>query len=92
MPLQIVCAISCGAPWLSMDGLVAPFIAINMDERFFFFTLASTFQLLDKPWSQVSSLRPPGSSNQFLSRIGFSNPTLGFSNPTLLVDFSTRVA
>ena len=33
-----------------------------------------TFQLLDKPWSQVSSLLPPGSRLQFLSRIRFSNP------------------
>ena len=31
--------------------------------------------LLDKPWSQVSSLLPAGSCLQFLSRIGFSNPT-----------------
>ena len=30
----------------------------------------STFQLLDKPWSQVSSL-PPGSCLQFLSRTKF---------------------
>ena len=42
---------------------------------FFFFFHTSTFQLLDKPWSQVSSLLPPGSCLQFLSRIGFSNPT-----------------
>ena len=43
---------------------------------FFFFLYTSTFQLLlDKPWSQVSSLLPPGSCLQFLSRIGFSNPT-----------------
>ena len=35
-----------------------------------------TFQLLDKrPWSQVSSLLPPGSCLQFLSRIGFSDPS-----------------
>ena len=35
-----------------------------------------TFQLLDKSWSQVSSLLLPGSCLQFLSRIGwFSNPT-----------------
>ena len=27
----------------------------------------STFQLLDKPWSQVSSLLPPGSCLPFLS-------------------------
>ena len=35
----------------------------------------STLQLLDKPSSQVSFLLPPGSCIQFLSRIGFSNPT-----------------
>ena len=33
----------------------------------------STFQLLDEPWSQVSSLLPPGSCLHFLSRIGFNN-------------------
>ena len=40
------------------------------------FNLASffTFHLLDKPWSQVSPLLPPGSCLKFLSRIGFSNP------------------
>ena len=43
---------------------------------FFFFSHTFTFQLLDKPWSQVSSfLHPPGSCLQFLLRIGFSNPT-----------------
>ena len=36
------------------------------------FTLSN---LLDKPWSQVSSLLPPGTCLQFLSRIGFSIPT-----------------
>ena len=41
----------------------------------FVFLHTSTFQLLDKPWSQVSSLLLPGSCLQFLSRIGFSNPT-----------------
>ena len=35
----------------------------------------SIFQLLDKPWSQVSSLSSPNSCLHFLSRIGFSNPT-----------------
>ena len=40
-----------------------------------FFSHTFTFQLLDKPWSQVSSLLPPGSCLQFLSRVGFSNPT-----------------
>ena len=73
---------------------------------FFFFPHTSTFQLLDKQWSQVSSLLSPGSSLpirnahrfqqshcwtssghrcrpfsppvlafQFVTRIGFSNPT-----------------
>ena len=32
-------------------------------------------QLLDKLWSQVSSLSPPGTCLHFLSRIGFSIPT-----------------
>ena len=32
-------------------------------------------KLLDKPWSQVSSLLPPGTCLLFLSRIGFSIPT-----------------
>ena len=36
------------------------------------FTLSD---LLDKPWLQVSSLVPPGTCLQFLSRIGFSIPT-----------------
>ena len=40
-----------------------------------FFSHTSTFQLLDKPWSQVSSLLPLSSCLHFLSRIGFSNPT-----------------
>ena len=43
--------------------------------HFFFFSDTSTFQLLDKPWSQVSSLLSPGSYLQCLSRIGFSNPS-----------------
>ena len=52
---------------------------------FFFLHTFCTFQLLNKPWSQVSSLLPPGSCLQFLSRIGFSNSTL-------LADFSSSVA
>ena len=36
------------------------------------FTLSG---LPDKPWSQVSSLLPPGTCLQFLSCIGFSIPT-----------------
>ena len=39
------------------------------------FCLTVAFQLLDKLWSQVSSLLPPGTCLQFLSRIGFSIPT-----------------
>ena len=31
----------------------------------FYFFHTSTFQLLDKPWSQVSSILPPGSRLQF---------------------------
>ena len=44
---------------------------------FFFFLLfhTSTFQLVDKPWSQVSSFLPLGSCLPFFSRIGCSNPT-----------------
>ena len=41
---------------------------------FFFFPHTFTFQLLHKSCSQVSSLFPPGSCLQFLSRIGFSDP------------------
>ena len=41
----------------------------------FFYFHTSTFQLLDGPWPQVPSLLPPGFCLQFLSRIGFSNPT-----------------
>ena len=37
--------------------------------------LTDTFQLLDKWWSQVSSLLPPCTCLQLLSRIGFSIPT-----------------
>ena len=40
------------------------------------FSHTFTFQLLEEPWSQeVSFLLPRGSCLQFLSRIGFSNPT-----------------
>ena len=35
---------------------------------FFFFSHTSTLHLLDKPWSQVSFLLPPGSYLQFLYR------------------------
>ena len=44
-------------------------------QQVYIFGLTSTFQLLDKLLSQVSSLLPPGACLQFLSRIGFSIPT-----------------
>ena len=47
-----------------------------MMKRFSYFSFyACAFQLLDKPWSQVSSLLSPGARLPFLSRIGFNNPT-----------------
>ena len=55
---------------------------------FFFFSHTSTFQLLDDPWSQVSSLLPPGSCLQFLSRIRLSNPTAR----RFFIEFSTGLA
>ena len=60
---------------------IPPYIApptVNRHYIVSFFLLffhTSTFQLLDKPWSQVSSLLPPGSCLPFLSRIGFNDPT-----------------
>ena len=51
-----------------------PAVGVVLCSDLFFFQTC-TFQLLDKPWSQVSSLLPPGFCLQFLSRIGFSNPT-----------------
>ena len=53
----------------------AGFDSIYICIYIYFFFHTSTFQLMDKPSSQVSSLLPPGSCLQFLSRIGFSNPT-----------------
>ena len=53
----------------------------------FSFLHTFTFELLVKPWTQVSSLLLPGSCLQFLSRIGFSNPTarrLFIEGPVLL--------
>ena len=37
--------------------------------------LTFTVQLLDKLWSQASSLLPPGTCLPFLSRVGLSIPT-----------------
>ena len=56
--------------WSGTIRAVAPYSFF-----FFFFLTLYTFQLPDKPWSQVSSLLPPGPCLQFLSRIVFSNPT-----------------
>ena len=50
-------------------------LLVHFSILYFIFFHSSTFQLLDRPWSQVSSLLPPGSCLQFLSRIGLSNPT-----------------
>ena len=58
---------------------VSFFFLVVVDHHFYFpaqlvggVTLSD---LLDKPWSQVSSLLPPGTCLQFLSRIGFGIPT-----------------
>ena len=47
--------------------------ALDPELCFFFisFKLAITFRLLDKPWSQMSFLLPPGYGLSFLSRRGF---------------------
>ena len=54
------------------DSSVSAALCSFLDYNIIVYT---SFQLLDKPWSQVSSLLPPGYCLQFLSRIGFSNPT-----------------
>ena len=51
-------------------ALARIFAAWDLHAVFFVFFHTSTFQLLDKPWSQVSSLLPLNSCLQFLSRIG----------------------
>ena len=51
--------------------LSSPFTIFSL----YFFPHTFNFQLLDKPWSQVSSLFSPGSCPKFLSPITFSNPT-----------------
>ena len=82
------CTHSLGQP-SPQDGTIPFNSPLDKDTFFFFlfffdghfylpaqlvggFTLSD---LLDKPWSQVSSLLPPGTCLQFLSRIGFSIPT-----------------
>ena len=64
MARGFVCGRSCASPTPPQDGF---FI--------YLFSHTFTFQLLDKPWSQMSSLLPPGSCLEFLSRTGFINPT-----------------
>ena len=67
--------ISCGA--VSTAVLYRTSID-TLDPSFFFFfflTLLLSSFWTSRGWSQVSSLLPPGSCLQFLSRIGFSNPT-----------------
>ena len=60
----------CGTPIARITGS-ASWLRI-----FFFSPHTFTSQLLDKPWSQVSSLLPPNSCLLFLSHIiRFSNPT-----------------
>ena len=59
--------------------LETPHLKSNLPEYIYIymyiFPHTTTFQLLDKPWSQVSSLLPPGSCLNFSSRIGISDPT-----------------
>ena len=51
-------------------------VSLSLDKiHYNFLQRTFTFQLLDELWSQVSSLLPPGTCLQFLSRIGFSIPT-----------------
>ena len=52
------------------------------------FTLSD---LRDKPWSQVSSLLPPDTCLQFLSRIGFSIPTARRFSSNVLVGVVSRL-
>ena len=46
------------------------YVRLIMTNSFFFFLHTSTLHLLDKPWSQVSSLLSPDSCLQLFSRIG----------------------
>ena len=64
---------------ISIHPCFVLFFVFVFDHHFYFpaqlvggFTLSD---LLDKPWPQVSSLLPPGTCLQFLSRTGFSIPT-----------------
>ena len=65
-------------PLKYMFSFLVPFGSWGLWRRYmsgFFFHTSTSFQLLNKPWSQVSSLLPPGSRLQFLLRMSFSNPT-----------------
>ena len=55
-----------GFGWIGVSWVVLDYV------RWRGFTLSD---LLDKPWSKVSSILPPGTCIQFFSRIGFSIPT-----------------
>ena len=62
-------ATSCGIPPVSLFFIPHSYFPAQLVG---IFTLSD---LLDKPWSQVSCLQPPGMYLEFLSRIGFSIPT-----------------
>ena len=56
----------------------------------FFFFHAFTFQVLDTPWSQVSSLFSHGSCLRLLWRRGFSNPTARDFSSSLFANSRSR--
>ena len=63
---------------LCYQGILRDLIAFFYRHFYFPAQLVGGFtlgDLLDKPWSQVSSILPPGTCLQFLSRIGFGIPT-----------------
>ena len=66
----------CCCVWPRVQGVTVQLGSTSFVRHFFiFFSHTFTLQLLDMPWSQVSSLSAPGSCLQFLSRIMFRNPT-----------------
>ena len=71
--------------WWRMFDLLS-FSLMSMHTRYiYFFWHTSTFQLLDKPWAQASSLLRPGSCLHFFYRVQ------GSAIP-LLVEFSSSAA
>ena len=50
-----------------LQGAAACDEAHRYELSFFFFSHTSTFQILDKPWSQVSSLLPPFLPSNFIA-------------------------